>query len=189
MGSGGDDEWHALSVESDAMGYSLIVEVDDDVVRMARTTRDDARMLRVADAEPDEVLEVVDPELLDELTPRALPTDVVIEYFARTPEGELLLVVHPDSDEAVYEDFRLFYGDEAELVERELMSVTRARDGGSTHLIFDLNGELADAFFPVLLGSDEPPQATLETGGETVPLERLPDEAVASLTDATFSCL
>ena len=186
----GGSEVHILTVESQAVGYSLIVQLDGGEVRMARTMQPDPRLMSVDEAAPEEVLEIVGAEALDALTPRDYVTEVQFEYVARTPSDELLVVVSGGSDvDDYYGSFRLFFGAEGELMERELSDVVRGRDGGSTHLLFDLDGEAADAFFPVMLGAMGaiPQPATLEVDGRTVPLERI--DHLGALADARFSCL
>jgi len=112
-----------------------------------------------------------DPEVLaviDDATARATPVGgwvnpIVLEYHALVDGTDPLIVVRPELDWS-YEDFRLFLGAGSEATERRVASVTRARDGGSTHVVFDLDGQTADAFFP-FQGAP-----TLTVGGEEKPM-------------------
>ena len=123
-------------------------------------------------------------------SPLAEP-DIRVEYVARTQDGELLVVIVPEIDFS-YDEFRLFYGAEGRLLERTLDEVIRRRDGGTTNLLFTLDGEPADAFFPVEFADEmfRPGPATLTVDGTTADLERLDPEADAGLVEAAiFSCL
>jgi hypothetical protein len=93
--------------------------------------------------------------------------DVAVEYAAELPDGRRLVVVRPRDDWG-YEDFRLFLGPPDRVEERKVDSVTRARDGGTTTIRFQLDGVSAEAFFPSPLNVDEP--ATLKHGGQTFTL-------------------
>jgi hypothetical protein len=119
------------------------------------------------------------------------PADAIqIEYLARTERDELLLVVRPAEDWS-YDDFRLFLGPRPNVRERDVREVVRRRDGGTTNILFTLDGAEADAFFPVQFvdGQFEPGPATLTAGGETTPLTRLdPAAEHDSLQAAEFFC-
>jgi hypothetical protein len=105
--------------------------------------------------------------------------DVAIEYVARVETGEGLAVLRPPENPD-YEDFRFFFGASQLLVEREVESVMRQKDGGSTSIRFDFHGETADVSFPI----NAP--ASLVTGGGTFSVERLPDETIDTFS---FECL
>lgn len=181
---------HGVTVEVLPRPYVLIIEQDGDETRMARTFMLD-RTATIATLPQSEVLDVIDVEAIENAELRNLPGDVTTEYFARAPSGELLLVVRPVDFES-YEDFRLFYGEPDALFERELLSVTRARDGGSTTLVFVLDGAEVAASFPIEHDGTQfvPGDASLEQAGEVVPLERLASaDEPELLGDATFQCL
>ncbi len=123
--------------------------------------------------------------------------DLAIEYLAQREGGELLLVVRPESDALEYEDIRLFYGSEERVTERHIDMFLRQRDGGTTNILFRLDGAEADASFPVAFDganfTDGPPTLTLD--GEAFDLTpiaspiRGDDAAAAALADAELECL
>jgi hypothetical protein len=102
---------------------------------------------------------------------RNLPGDVVVEYAAALADGDVMVVTRPRDDWS-YTDFRLFLGSMGAVAEREVSSVVRARDGGSTTITFDLDGVSAVASFPVVFadGGFAPGPATLTVGGTTTSL-------------------
>jgi hypothetical protein len=114
-----------------------------------------------------------------------LPGTVVLEYAVATTGGEILIVTRPQ-DGWSYEDFRLFFGSLGAIAERRVSNVTRMLDGGSTIILFDLDGQQAKADFPVTFvdGGFAYGPATLTVGSAVMPLTRL-DEAPAG---ATYSC-
>ncbi len=105
---------------------------------------------------------------------RNLPQSVTTEYAAATEDGRNILVVRPTYD-WTYEDFRVFLGSAAKMTERGLVKVSRAKDGGSTKIVFDLDGSTATADFPVIrtdAGFGDGP-ATLTIDAQILPLARL----------------
>jgi hypothetical protein len=189
--NGGNFESFGVTVDVLPRSYLLLVEIEGDEVRMGRTFNTDGRLPAIADLSPSELLEIIDPEALEGAEVRGAAGEVEIEYYASAPSGELFLVIKPPNSEG-YDDFRLFYGQQDALRERELISVTRARDGGSTHLIFELDGREADAFFPVDIESGQvlPGELSVEQDEEVVPLERFRSLADAErLESANFQCL
>lgn len=183
-------ETFGLTVDVLPRPYLLIVEIEGDELRIARTFNTDVRATGIADLSPSELLEVIEPEALEDAEVRGVPGRGQTQYFARAPNGELLVVTgRPDSSD-YYESFRVFYGKPDALLERELISVTHAGDGGSTHILFELDGEQADAFFPVDLNGAEPlPVLSVEQDDDVVPLERLYGAATELLETAHFQCL
>jgi hypothetical protein len=171
--------------------FRLLVEIaDDGTTRMARTERTD-RVIDIDALTAEERLETLDADALDGYTVRNLPPDVRVEYFARTEQGELLLVIAPNLDWS-YDKFRLFYGADGLLVERKLDEVIRRRDGGTTNLLFTLDAQAADAFFPIERVNDmfQPGPATLNVGDTTLDLDRLdPITDRALIDDVKFRCL
>jgi hypothetical protein len=133
---------------------------------------------------------LVPSEILYGFAVRDLPSEVVIEYVAKAESGELMLVVRP-RDNWAYTDFRVFYGKPPQLPERRVDSVTRARDGGSTEIVFEVDMATARAYFPVINSETngfEPGPASLALGTQTVSLELLAAER-SSLGNAEFICL
>ena len=166
----------------------LLIEMGPSETRMA-LSRSEGRDLRIDDLGSDaELLEVLDEDALEGLELRNLPGNVEIEYLVETERGELLLVVRPADEELDYDDFRLFFGPPTGLLEREVASVERQRDGGTTHILFGLNGDEADAFFPIVssAGGSEPGPATLTVEDRSVPLTALDRDV---LDRAEFRCL
>jgi len=166
----------------------LLIETGSSEKRMA-LSRTEERVQSIDDLGSDaELLEVLDEEALEGLELRNLPGDVEIEYLVETERGELLLVVRPADEELDYDDFRLFFGPPERLLEREVETVRRQRDGGTTNILFQLNGDEADAFFPILFsdGAFEPGPATLEVDDRSVAL--MPVERNV-LDEAEFLCL
>jgi hypothetical protein len=76
------------------------------------------------------------------------PAETIVEYVADVADGRLLVVLRP-RDFTDYDEFRVFFGTPDHLDERRLLEISRARDGGSTTLDFDVDGERASASFPV----------------------------------------
>jgi hypothetical protein len=132
-----------------------------------------------------EELTIVPDTAIEDYVLRNLPGDVEIEYVAQIETGERLVVIRP-SEEWTYDDFRLFIGEPERLVERQVTSVVRARDGGSTWIRFDFHGEAAEVSFPSPLAGPAADPATLTTGTGTYAVERLPPESVTSFS---FECL
>lgn len=136
----------------------------------------------IADAGVLTQLTVLDESSVRGLPVRNLPGEVVIEYLARVEDGRLLLITRP-RDDWQYEDFRLFWGREPELAEWEVQRVTRARDGGTTHIEFTVDGKQYTALFPSRL-SNPASTPTLRAGDQ---LWRMAlEETVPSLS---FVCL
>lgn len=186
-------ERYALTIAALPNPYTLIVEREGDESRIARTLVRGREDTPISELSSSELLENVDVATLDDYELRDFPFDIVIEYLARAPSGELLVVLRPTGDlGADFSTFRLFYGPEAALIERDVLLVQRQRDGGSTNLIFVLDGQRADAFFAVVSdgGTFRPGEATLDVDGDVVTLERLDPAADADLLGpASFECL
>lgn len=117
-----------------------------------------------------------------------LPGTVTIEYVASTADGNFILVTRP-LDDWTYADFRLFYGPVLNMDEKKVDSVTRARDGGSTRIVFKPESKAtatATANFPVVSvdAGFAPGPATLTMGGQDVALTRLG----APPAEAKYTC-
>jgi hypothetical protein len=117
---------------------------------------------------------------------RNLPGDVVVEYAAGLADGDVMVVTRP-LDDWSYTDFRLFLGPMGAVAERKVNNVSRARDGGSTTITFDLDGTSAVASFPVVFADAgfAPGPATLTAGGTTTSLTR----QGAQPAGATYLCV
>jgi hypothetical protein len=166
----------------------LLIETGPSETRMA-LARTEERVQGIDDLGSDaELLKVLDEDSLDGLELRNLPGDVEIEYLVETERGELLLVVRPADEELDYDDFRLFFGPPERLLEREVETVLRQRDGGTTNIFFRLNGDEAEAFFPTVPSVDgfQPGPAVLTVDDRSVPLTRVERDA---LERAEFRCL
>jgi hypothetical protein len=177
-----------FSVEDTPEPFRLIVEIGAGETRMAIAPLSEERIVTIDGLGSAAVLlEVLSDEAVAGMALQDLPGTVELEYLARSEDGALLVVGRPAED-GTYEDFRLFFGPEQRLAERTIWNVVRQRDGGTTHIEFDLGGEDADAFFPITFMDDQfqPGPATLTIGGETMPLTRL---AASELPDgAAFVC-
>lgn len=186
----GDFERITVLVEAQPRSYQLIVERSATETRIARSLDLTQRDPSIDGLPASDELTVVDPESLEDAQIIDAMNAPLIEYLARLPSDELLLVTSVRNPDVDYDSFRVFVGTDESLVEHEVTEVTRARDGGSTHVVFTLDGSTADAFFPVDLTGENPQPATLEHGGDTVEIERLdPALYAAELPDADFECL
>ena len=96
-----------------------------------------------------------------------------------------MLVTRPTDDWA-YTDFRLFLGLIGAVSERAVTNITRYKDGGTTYVVFDLDGAQATAYFPFVRADagSNPPSATLTVAGIATPLTRQETAPVA-----TYTCL
>jgi hypothetical protein len=185
-GRDSDVEFRSFTVEGMGGPFRWLIERTVDETQMAIAPVGENRATRIDELGPEaELLEVLDENAIEGLVVRNFRGAIEVEYLAETEDDALLLVIRP-ADDWGYEDFRLFYGREERLLEREVTDVRRQRDGGTTHIEFELSGEHAVAFFPVRLGAPEPQQATLTIGNETEPLARRDDELP---DDAGFLCL
>jgi hypothetical protein len=178
-----------LTVGGDAP-FTLLIELGGTMTRMMVVEGPLGRDKNLTiSAAAGEELEIVSKAALDSLTVQNLPGDVRVEYSARLSDGARLIVTRPEHDWS-YEDFRVFFGPAERVEERQVKSVTRARDGGSTHIDFEVGSEAAVAFFPSRLAAegvvrDEPD--TLEIGAKSFALERLPMEAL-EVDGLKFEC-
>ncbi len=166
---------------------TVIVEQRGGATRMEVVTGDWDRSFEL-DLVSGEELEVLDESAIDGMVAHKLPADLRVEYVARVDDASLLVVLSPVHD-FNFEDFRVFFGTEQRVIERPLISVVRARDGGSTHVAFELGDEAADAFFPNrILGPGEvQAPVTFTVGDMDRPIERLANDA-AVLEDVAFTC-
>lgn len=107
-----------------------------------------------------DVLELVDASAYASLPVRNIPGAVYVEYDASRSTGDRIVVTRPDTD-WTYEDFRVFYGTRARMVERPVVSVSR---GSSTYITFMVDGVEYKATFQSSMSSTT--NATLSANGE-----------------------
>jgi hypothetical protein len=124
---------------------------------------------------------------------KALPVrnyaaEIEIEYSAELTDGRALVVLRP-RDFNDYSEFRVFFGPVDRLEERELTSAARQRDGGSTDLEFEVDGQPAHAFFPVESTEDGfmPGEPELTIDGDSVALSLT--TPAQSPADASYYCI
>lgn len=98
--------------------------------------------------EQGEELAPLDTEAVNGLVVHDYPAEVVVEYAATLSDERRLVVIRP-RDLLAYEEFRVFFGPTEHLAERKLIDISRARDGGSTSIVFDVDGQQAHVSFPV----------------------------------------
>ena len=123
-----------------------------------------------------------DETVIDDLTVSNLAGEIVVEYNAQAADGARLVVLRPRDDWS-YEDFRAFYGEGNELIECRVDSVTRLRDGGTTTVVFELNGKVVTALFPAsLTGNADAPTLTVDNESSTLTV-------LESTEGLSFSCL
>jgi hypothetical protein len=89
-----------------------------------------------------------------------LAGEIVLEHLGSVDDGSGVhtIVVTRPRDDWSYEDFRLFYGADGELIEREVENVSR---GNATFIDFDVAGATYHVVFGSALG---PAQSTLRVG-------------------------
>jgi hypothetical protein len=150
FGSGNDASgtWLQFSLGSPNDPWALRVEMSSAGTRMG-VVRGPLQTKTFVIGEMGESLAVVGPEVLQGLPVHNLAGDVFVEYLGSVEDGRRLVVLRP-ADDWSYEDFRLFLGGD-QLIERKVSQVTRARDGGTTDIQFDLDGATATAHFPSAL--------------------------------------
>lgn len=182
LGSGsGDSMWISVSVEADPQ-FGLYVTLDASG-EAASMRRFDSADVKDKSQEPEgDDLDLLDQSAIEDMKLRNLSPEVAIEYSGTIEDGRRVLVVRPNDDWS-YEDFRVFLGTPQKMLEREVKSVLRAKDGGSTTIDFMLDGEPATLRFPVVNAGDhiEPGDSTLASDGETlsIALEKDPDPTTA----------
>lgn len=116
--------------------------------------------------EQGDVLQVVAPDAVKDMTARSL-TGVHVEYVAGLADGRRLVVIRPRDDWRP-EDVRLFLGLPGEVKERKVDSFVRRRDGGTTDIVFEIDGQGATAHFPSPTVMDT---AWLQERGERLTLD------------------
>lgn len=132
-----------------------------------------------------ERLTLLSDEDVASMSVRNLPGAQVLEYNARTADGRALIVIRP-RDDGTYQDFRVFFGEPAQPIERQVKSVSC---GSYTFVLFDLEGADATALFKwdLLPDSPGPDEGSLTVGGAVLELTLLDTSAPPS--GMSFLCL
>jgi hypothetical protein len=135
-----------------------------------------------------EELELLEVDEIEGFELRALAPEVTVEYFGRLEDDRYVVVTRPEHDWS-YEDFRAFIGPSDRVLERRVSSVARQRDGGTTTIVIEIEGERAELYFPVQREAERfvPGPATLSQDGNTLAIERQPPEREA-LEKLAFVC-
>jgi hypothetical protein len=114
------------------------------------------------------------------------PSEVVVEYVAEVEDEQLLVVLRP-RDLTGYDEFRVFFGTPQRLEECPVQRVSRALDGGTTRIDFSVNGDEAEAYFPVEFVDE-----TFVRGAPTLTIDNAELEISlsdsGSLAEASYFC-
>lgn len=172
-GSGSGPGFYVFSVTDSSTPFVLEIDTSTATPRMGAvqgTLRDRKTFVIGQDGEE---LTVLPNATIAAMPARNLPGTIVAEYVATLPDGRLMLVTRP-LDDWSYGDFRLFFGPPTAVAERQVASATRFLDGGTTTILFDLDGMQATAYFSVVLSDAAfaPGPATLTVGGVVTSLSR-----------------
>lgn len=137
--------------------------------------------------EAGEELTLVSEAELSGYSLRAETLTPVVEYAARVAGERFLIVLRPEHLET-YEQFRVFYGSLDYLAERRVDDVSRALDGGSTFIDFEVDGETAQASFPIESENDmfQRGAPSLTLGKSELAIDFLPEDAPPP--DAQYYC-
>ena len=133
---------------------------------------------------------IVGEDLVRPLEVRNLPALSRVEYAAQVEPDDHLVVLGPEHLES-FDDYVLFFGRSDRVSQREVLVFGRGRDGGTTTIDFDLDGETARAHFPNRIQRDGPPitePVTFEVDGSPRAITKLPKER-ASTDGLSFECL
>jgi hypothetical protein len=171
-GSGTGASLYVFHVSDHDPELTLEVSFEGGTTRMGLVTGPFAGKTFVIGQQGEE-LTVVGDDAIAGMPLRNLPGTIYIEYVAQLDQR--VMVVTRPLDDWTYQDFRVFFGPLAGLLERHVSNVSRAKDGGSTSIVFDLDGAQATAWFPVVWTGTgvTPGQATLSVNGTTSDLTRL----------------
>ena len=186
-GSGSGPTFYVFDVENIAQPFVLQIDMPAGAsVRMGvlQGTLKDSKTLVIG--QDGEELTVLPSTAIAGMPLRNLPGDVYVEYVATLPDGQLMLVTRPVDDWS-YADFRLFLGALNAVIERPVDSVTRLKDGGTTTILFQLDGTQASAYFPFVRADAgvSPAPATLTVAGVATSLTRQNTPP----TTASYLCL
>jgi hypothetical protein len=125
-----------------------------------------------------EMLTPVSESELEGLTLRNLPGGMNVEFLGRTDSGEVVAVLSP-IDFYCYDEFRVFFGQPEQVLERPLVNLLRARSGWTT-AVFDLDGTTAGVSY------DYPEPPTLTVRDMTRTLEA---QAAGDFETFSYQCL
>lgn len=166
-GSLPDGEWLVFSVGG-ASPFHLKVELPRNGQARMGIVRGPFEGKDFVIGQQGDLLAVVHKEVIAGLPVRGVD-EVFVEYLADLPDGRRMLVIRPQ-DDWTYDDFRVFVGPSERMEERKVTSVTRLRDGGTTTIVFELDGAKATAFFPAPMRAEP---VTLEVSGEKTTFARV----------------
>lgn len=195
--AGGVDQYMLLGTR-DGMQFRVLLERKSSGVRM-KLIDGEAAMQRELDFDRAQgtELEVAEASALKGKSVRADQFTFRVEYNARI-DGEARLIVTAPEEVVDFDAYRLFYGPPDAVDEREVTKFLRYRDGGSTEIQFDLDGDTARAFFPNKIDPSSSttmgPVATImdpvtfEIDGESHEIAPIPRDA-PELEGVTFKCL
>jgi hypothetical protein len=166
-GSGSGPTYVVLSISESSPQVMIKAELDGPQVIRMGVVRGPLEGRDFTIGDKGDVLEVLATDSVKGLPVRGLDAIVYVEYNAMLPSGDHLVVIRP-ADDWDYDDFRVFFGRAAAVAERSVGSVIRRRDGGTTDVVFDLDGANVTAHFPAP-SRMEP--AWLQRGGQMEALE------------------
>jgi len=150
-GSGQDNTNGSLvTVTLDELEPTLTIQVTTDtsgLTRMGIVTGPLATKTFTIGEEGEE-LSLVTPSDAKALPIHNYPAEILVEYSAVLADNQQLVVLRP-RDFSDYLEFRVFFGPLDHLDERHVTNATRAHDGGSTNIDFEVEGKPAHAAFPV----------------------------------------
>lgn len=137
-------------------------------------------------------LSVLGESALDGFEVRPAVSAIWVEYHAVSDAGPEVVVVRPDRY-FEYESMRVFVSLEPgePLVERRVNEVLRQKDGGSTSIEFQMDGEPARAFFPIEFDGAvfEPGREQQLTVGDREYALASAAQTLESLAELEFLCL
>jgi hypothetical protein len=191
-GSGSGPTFYVFDVADPAQPFVLQIDMPEGgSVRMGvlQGTLTDRKTMVIG--QDGEELTVLASTTIASMPLRNLPGDVFVEYVATLTDGQVMLVTRP-VDDWTYSDFRLFLGPPNTVAERTVDSVTRLKDGGTTTIVFQLDGTQASAYFPFVradAGVVRAP-ATLTVAGVTSSLTRqtTPPSGTSYICQAAPGC-
>ena len=145
-----------------ANGQSWLLRIDREAWHAERLGPRHFSMARLGEVDPHssapermcqgELLEILSPEAVEGWEVRNREETITIEYLAEIEDGRLLLVTQANGLSTI----RVFFGPKHEVGERDLSVFARARDGGTTNVEFFVDGELAQAVFPIRCQGRDP---------------------------------
>lgn len=110
-------------------------------------TGDRSRNISVAHA-AGELLAKLPPTTVSDWNIHNFASRITAEYLGETADGRFILVTRPDLGPVSYNHVRVFFGTAGAVVERQMTSFGRGREGGTTEIGFQLGSSDAIATFP-----------------------------------------